>query len=244
MKKFLLILSFCLSVMCLFSQENQHYGNFSGNIIKRVSSDYLIYLPDEYSSESRELWPLLIFLHGSGERGNDLELVKKHGPPMLVNKGKKFPFIILSPQCRLKEDFDSETLFSLIEHIVKEYKVDKNKIYLTGLSMGGWATWDLAMANPDYFAAIAPVCGSVNRNYPERATELKGLPIWAFHGAADFIVPIDETANMVSILRDLGNEVKFTIYPTTGHDAWTETYNNPELYDWFLKQSLGNRMAF
>lgn len=237
MKKLVLVIATLLVTGFVFSQENQHHGNFSGNIIKRVTSDYLISLPEGYSVESREVWPLLVFLHGSGERGNEPELVKKHGPPMLIQQGKKFPFIVLSPQCPDKEDFDTETIFSLIEHIVKEYKVDQTRIYVTGLSMGGWATWDLAMSHPDYFAAIAPVCGTVNRNYPERAAELKQLPIWVFHGAADLIVPIGETANMVSILRNLGNEVRFTIYPTTSHDAWTETYNNPELYDWFLSHS-------
>jgi len=237
MRKFIAVLIFASAFAIPATPQNiQHTGNFSGTVIQRVSSDYLLYLPDEYSEASRELWPLVVFLHGSGERGNDLEKVKVNGPPKLVQEGRDFPFILLSPQCPQKQDFDTETVFSLIEHIVKEYKVDTDRIYVTGLSMGGWATWDLAMAHPDYFAAIAPICGRVNRNYPERAAEIKDLPVWVFHGAMDDIVPILDAARMVNALKNAGSSVKFTIYPTTGHDAWTETYNNPEFYDWLLKQ--------
>jgi predicted peptidase len=101
--------------------------------------------------------------------------------------------------------------------------------------MGGWATWDLAMAYPGYFAAIAPICGRIDRNYPERAAELKDMPIWVFHGAQDNIVPIQGAENMVKRLQEAGNPVKFTVYPDAGHDSWTETYNNPELYRWFME---------
>lgn len=221
------------------AQNIQHTGNFSGTLIKRVSSDYLLYLPDEYSEASRELWPMVVFLHGSGERGTNLELVKVHGPAKLIDEGKKFPFIVLSPQCPAHQDFDPETVFSLIEHILKEYHIDTDRIYVTGLSMGGSATWDLAMLHPDYFAAIAPVCGRVNRNYPNRAADLLHMPIWAFHGANDNIVPVIEQAKQIDALRDLGSKAKFTVYPTLDHDCWSETYNNPDLYEWLLKQRRG-----
>lgn len=236
MKNILLSFILLVSWNALISQNVQHSGNFSGTVIKQVGSDYLLYLPDEYSPESREMWPLLVFLHGSGERGNNLELLKVHGPPKLIEQGQDFPFIVLTPQCPDKQNFDTETLFSLIEHIVKEYHVDKDRIVVTGISMGGGATWDLAFYHPEYFAAIAPVCGVVDRNYPSRVKEIIDLPTWVFHGANDFIVPIVQSAGMVSALQELGSKVKFTIYPTAGHDSWTETYNNPELYEWFLKQ--------
>ena len=236
MKKIFLSFAFVMLCQLLISQNIQHSGNFSGTIIKQVSADYLLYLPEGYSPESREVWPLLVFLHGSGERGNDLEKLKVHGPPKHIEQGEKFPFIVLSPQCPNNQDFDTETLFSLIEHIVKEYNVDEYRIVVTGLSMGGGAAWDLAFAYPEYFAAIAPVCGVVDRNYPSRVSEIVNLPIWVFHGANDFIVPIVQSAGMVSALQELGSKVKFTIYPTAGHDSWTETYNNQEFYEWFLKQ--------
>jgi predicted peptidase len=104
--------------------------------------------------------------------------------------------------------------------------------------MGGWATWDLAMAYPGYFAAIAPVCGPVNRNYPARVNEIKHMPVWAFHGAMDDVVPILTAAKMIKLLQDNGSPARITIYPDANHDSWTETYNNPELYEWFLQQKV------
>jgi predicted peptidase len=219
------------------AQSNKHqYGNYSGSITRVVSSEYLITFPEEYTDESRELFPLLVFLHGSGERGNDTELLKVHGPLKQIDQGKKFPFIILAPQCPLNQDFDTETVFAVIEDVVNKHKVDRDRIYVTGLSMGGAATWNLAMAYPGYFAAIAPVCGYVNRNFPARAGEIKDLAAWVFHGANDDVVPIHLEAKMVSALREQGSKVKFTIYPTGNHDAWTETYNNEDLYTWLLEQ--------
>jgi predicted peptidase len=221
----------------VIAQENpQSAGSFTGMIQRPVESEYLLYLPDDYNDKPLKNWPMLVFLHGSGERGHDLEKVKVHGPPKLIELGKKFPFVVLSPQCPDSVDWDTETLYALIKHIVSEYRIDETMIWVTGLSMGGWATWDLAMAYPEYFAAIAPVCGRVNRNYPLRAADLKSLPVWVFHGAADDVVLIREQAKMVKALKACGNEARFTIYPLSGHDSWTETYDNPELYEWFLKQ--------
>lgn len=240
MKKIILsaLLLVSINIMGQNQPSNlQQPGSFKGSVSKSVSAEYLLYLPEGYSEESRELWPLLVFLHGSGERGDNLDLVKVHGPTKLIEQGRKFPFLVLSPQCPALEDFDTETIFALIDKIANDYNVDHDRIYVTGLSMGGAATWSLAMAHPDYFAAIAPVCGYVNRNYPFRAGEIKHLPVWAFHGANDEVVFIHREANMISALRELGSDVKFTIYPTANHDAWTETYNNDELYEWFMKQS-------
>lgn len=219
------------------AQQVQEKGSFSGTVQRSVSSDYLLYFPEGYNDQASGSWPLLVFLHGSGERGTDIEKVKVHGPPKLISQGRKFPFLVLSPQCRDSVDWDTETLFALISHIAGKYRIDHRRIYLTGLSMGGWATWDLAMAYPDFFAAIAPVCGRVNRNYPSRAGEIKALPVWVFHGAADDVVQIGESAKMVKALEDAGSKVRFTIYPTAGHDSWTETYNNQELYNWFLSNA-------
>lgn len=220
----------------LKAQQAQKKGSFTGTVTRQVSLDYLLYLPRDYNFKEAEQWPLLLFLHGSGERGNDLSKVEVHGPPKLIAAGRQFPFIVVSPQCPDLQDWDTEALYALVQDIVKKYRVDKKRIYVTGLSMGGWATWDLAMAYPDYFAAIAPVCGVVDRNYYRRAEELKQLPIWAFHGAADEIVPVKDAAKMIGRLQEIGGNAKITIYPAAGHDSWTETYNNQELYDWLLKQ--------
>lgn len=235
MRTFLISLVLVFSTITTPAQTVQEKGSFSGTIQREVSSDYLLYLPFGYNEPSPE-WPLLVFLHGSGERGTDIEKVKVHGPPKLIQQGKDFPFVVLSPQCPDSVDWDTETLYALIKHIASEYRIDESRIYITGLSMGGWATWDMAMAYPDYFAAIAPVCARINRNYPSRAAELINLPVWVFHGAADDVVLIGETAKMVKSLEEAGNKARFTIYPTAGHDSWTETYNNPELYEWFLSK--------
>jgi len=237
MKTNFTLLFLILATMSVLSQESpQQEGAFKGKVIHEVSLDYLLYLPDGFKENSTEKWPLLVFLHGSGERGHDLVKVKVHGPPKLIDAGKKFPFVVLSPQCPDSVDWDTEALFALINHIAKRYSIDESMVYVTGLSMGGGAAWELAMVYPGYFAAIAPVCGPVNRNFPEGACDLKDFPIWVFHGAADNVVPVLESAGMVRALKECGNDVLFTIYPLSGHDSWTETYNNPALYEWFLSK--------
>ena len=192
---------------------------------------YLLYLPEGY--DARDNWPLMIFLHGSGERGDDLELVKKHGPPKLALE-MNFPLIILSPQCRAGSRWETKPLIELIDHILSELPVNRRKIYLTGLSMGGFGTWDLAAAFPDYFAAIVPICGGGN---PSDACKMKDIPAWVFHGQDDKVVPVEKSQEMVDALKNCGGRVKFTVYPDTGHDSWTKTYANPKLYEWLLNQN-------
>lgn len=237
MKKISGLLLLMLAAIATFAQDSpQIEGKYSGGYRSGFNLSYLLYLPDDYQTETTKKFPLLVFLHGSGERGDDLSKVKVHGPPKLIDLGQKFPFVVLSPQCPASKDWDIEAVYTLIQKIASDYRIDETRVYVTGLSMGGWATWDLAMAYPGYFAAIAPICGRVNRNYPERAAELNSMAVWAFHGAADDVVPILETARMIRALRNAGNEALFSIYPTAGHDSWTETYDNPELYNWMIRQ--------
>lgn len=237
MKIRILAILMMMSALSINAQNVQLEGAFKGTVTRNVTMDYLLYLPEEFESNTDKQWPLLVFLHGSGERGNDLEKVKVHGPPKLIAQGMTMPFVVLSPQCPSDTDWDTETLFTLIKQIASRYRVDEKKVYLTGLSMGGAATWNLAMAYPYYFAAIAPVCGPVNRNYPARADDLKDLPIMAFHGAMDDVVPISGAAAMIKRLQELGSTARIVIYPDANHDSWTTTYENPELYKWFMKQT-------
>jgi predicted peptidase len=211
----------------------QQEKQFEKEVTAKVKLNYLLYLPDGYGKDDKA-WPLLLFLHGAGETGNDLSMVKKHGPPKLVDAGKSYPFIIVSPQAS-RFGWDASTLGALVDDVASKYKVDKDRLYVTGLSMGGFGTWALAAAFPDKFAAIAPICGGGD---PASARKLKNLPIWVFHGAKDRAVPLKSSETMVQALKDAGaaENVKFTIYPDAEHDSWTETYNNPELYEWFLKQ--------
>lgn len=198
-----------------------------------VELDYLLYLPDDY--EKRDNWPLLIFLHGSGERGSDLELVKKHGPPKKIGAGHKYPFIVVSPQCPKFQRWQPVVLEALLDDLIARFKVDENRIYLSGLSMGGQGTWDWAAYSPGRFAAIVPICGRASRSLADVLSE---KPIWVFHGAKDTAVPLEQSEGIVNALKKQGSDVKLTIYPEAGHDSWTETYNNPELYDWLSKQKL------
>lgn len=217
-----------------FSQEHapgrQQHKEFEKEIKVKVKLRYLLYLPPDYGTKD-QAWPLVLFLHGAGESGSDLEKVKIHGPPKLVEGGKDFPFILVSPQCPGR-GWDVAALTALLDEVVNQYKVDRQRVYLTGLSMGGFGTWALAAAHPERFAAIIPICGGGS---PARAARLKDLPIWAFHGAKDPVVPLEQSQVMVDAVNAAGGKVKFTIYPDAAHDSWTATYANPEIYQWLLQ---------
>jgi predicted peptidase len=203
-----------------------------------VDRQYLLFLPDGYNEQKS--WPMILFLHGIGERGDNLELVKKHGPPKIVEKQKDFPFIVVSPQCPEDSSWIKENnfLISLLDDIVARYKVDKDRIYLTGLSMGGYGTWSLASAYPECFAAIVPICGG---GEPSAASKLKDMPVWAFHGVQDKVVSVKKSEEMVNAINALGGNAMLTVYPDAGHDSWTKTYDNPKLYDWFLEHRISDR---
>src|SRR5579871_1870125 len=213
------------------SAGTQQGQSFEKEILVTVKLNYLLYLPKNYEQQSS--WPLLLFLHGSGESGTDLEKVKIHGPPKLIAEGKDLPFIVVSPQSARRGWF-APSLNALVDEVTEKYHVDKSRIYVTGLSMGGYGTWSLAETYPDKFAAIAPICGGGD---PAYASKLKHLPIWVFHGAKDTAVPLSRSEEMVKALEEAGSKsVNFTIYTEAEHDSWTQTYNNPEFFTWLLKQ--------
>jgi len=219
------------------SQPSKHQAHkFEAQIVKTVELNYLLYLPKEYGKDAEKKWPLILFLHGAGERGDDLNRVKVHGIPKIIEQKDDFPFIAVSPQCPQTSWWTGEvdTLKALLDEIVGKYAVDQDKIYLTGLSMGGYGSWALGIAYPDKFAAIVPICGGGD---PKRVTVLKDVPIWVFHGAKDSVVQLAESEKMVNALKEAGGDVKFTVYPDADHDSWTATYDNPELYEWLLKQT-------
>jgi predicted peptidase len=212
---------------------------FSRKITKKVECQYLLYLPADYGRSDKN-WPLIMFLHGKGERGDDLELVKKHGPPKMIAEGKPFDFIIVSPQCPNDGWWPEQTdvLISLLDEIEAKYHVDTDRVYLTGLSMGGFGTWSLAERRPQRFAAIAPICGGCEHYVADR---LKNVPVWAFHGAKDQVVPVERSKEMVEAINAAGGNAKLTIYPDAEHDSWTATYDNPQLYEWFLSHRISDR---
>ncbi|MHC4397198.1 MAG: carboxylesterase family protein [Planctomycetota bacterium] len=206
---------------------------FEKTITKTISCKYLLFLPAGYG-ENEQKWPLILFLHGAGERGDDLEKVKLHGPPKIVEKQKDFPFILVSPQCPEEKWWPNEIdmLINLLDDIVSRYNVDTERVYLTGLSMGGYGAWRLATEYPERFAAMAPICGG---GIPALADKLKDVPVWAFHGAKDDVIPLKESSDMVNALKECGGDAKLTVYPEAEHDSWTETYENDELYKWLLE---------
>ena len=208
---------------------------FSFNITFQM--EYLLFLPESYTQSTNQKFPLILFLHGAGERGSDLDSVKRHGIPKIVETNPDFPFIAVSPQCPEDSWWTSElhTINGLIEEVVEKYQVDTSRIYLTGLSMGGFGTWSLASMYPERFAAIAPVCGGGEVRQILRS--LVEMPIWTFHGQKDDVIPFSRSEEIVTALKKHGSSIKFTIYPEAGHDSWTKTYDNPELYKWFLKHS-------
>lgn len=207
-----------------------------------VRVNYLLFQPEGYEAQKQESWPLIVFLHGVGERGDmfaELDKLRVNGIPKVVEEDPSFPFIAVSPQCPqgLYWNFLIEPLDKLLDWVVENFAVDESRIYLTGLSMGGYGTWHWAAERPDRFAAIAPIAGGYHpssANGPEVCV-LKDLPIWAFHGAKDDIVLPEESINVVEQLKACGGNVRFTLYPQAGHDSWTITYANSELYQWFLK---------
>ena len=211
--------------------HRQQEKEFEADITVHVSFNYLLYLPEAYRTEGKP-WPMILFLHGSAGMGNDLEKLKTKGPPRILETKSDFPFIVVSPQSP-KRIWDVNALNALLDEIVAKHNVDKDRIYLTGLSMGGFGAWALAAAHPERFAAVVPVCGGGDTS---TAGRLKDIPHWVFHGAKDRNIPVSQSERMVRAIEAAGGNVKFTKYPSKAHDSWTQTYRNPHLYEWLLQQ--------
>ncbi len=204
--------------------------------------NYWLGLPKDYSEACK--WPLILFLHGAGERGDDLEKVKVHGVPHEVAAGRDLPFITVSPQCPKNTWWPDHgrMLMAILDEVSAKYAVDPDRIYLTGLSMGGFGSWYLGCCYPERFAAVAPICGGGmwGHGFPDRVVDLAGVPVWAFHGARDPVVPITMTVELVDRLKAVGGDVRLSVFPDAEHDAWTRVYAGDALYEWFLSNSRSN----
>lgn len=202
-----------------------------------VAVRYLLFVPKDYKPKGKK-WPLMLFLHGRGECSTDnLDLVKKHGPPKIVETKPDFPFVLISPQSPPPEKgvgraWNPEQLIQLVDHTIKNLNINPDRVYVTGLSMGGYGTWRLAAAFPDRFAAAVPICGGGDPD--QLAKPLSKIPIWAFHGAKDMTVPPKASQDIVDAVRREHGDIEFTVYPEADHDSWTATYNNQKVYDWLL----------
>lgn len=227
------VLSTLLAASSACGEESRN--TFSATITKQVGAPYLVVRPTDFDPDDK--YPLLIFLHGRGESGANLDKVKVHGPYKTVAE-LKLPLIIAAPQTPLDERWDTDMLSAWVDHLLTELPVDADRVYLTGLSLGGFGTWDLALRRPEVFAAIAPICG---HGKPSQAAKLKDLPIWAFHGAKDPVVSLKGMAEMINAIYDAGGNPRFTVYPDAEHDSWTETYSNPQFYQWLLGHRKSSR---
>lgn len=192
-------------------------------------------LPEQEGDDDPRTWPLMIFLHGSGERGDDIAKVKVHGPPKLADHDRNFPFILISPLLPAQEDWDIVKLRQILEHALDTLPVDTDRVYLTGLSRGGHATWRWGAASPARFAALAPVAGWGDAS---TACALQDVPVWAFHGDRDDVVEPEGSFAMARAIRACGGRKnRLTIYPDLGHNSWDPAYSDPALYLWLLSQS-------
>lgn len=228
MKKRTVLIAFFISIFSYSQEIKQH---FAKEVTHKLELEYILQLP----KSQKEKYPLLVFLHGSGERGTDLELVKNHSPftyPNLI----KSPVALLAPQCPENVWWNTESVYNLILEISSKYNIDKSRIYLTGLSMGGWGTWKLAEEHPELFAAIAPVCAPADRTMLIDAEKLKKLPIRIFHGALDDVVLPTESIDMFREIKKTNKNVEMTLFPNDNHNSWDSTYSNPAFYEWILAQ--------
>lgn len=248
----LLAASFCLgSFGCRTANTEPVQTGYITHTLKSKFTDtervYAMWVPPNYNEvsddadESRE-WPLMIFLHGMGERGDDIEMIIKHGPIKEAMAGREMPFLIVAPQCPKPAEGEpmmsvlwpavEEDVLNIIEDVKHRYRVDERRIYLTGLSMGGHGSFELAAEHPEMFAAVAPICGF---GRAERVDKYDGTPFWVFHGKRDRVVAHSRSVEMVEAMRAMGQNVKFTSYPDEGHDCWNVTYADPDFYAWLLE---------
>lgn len=205
---------------------------------------YLTYTPVDYSEDTTKTYPLIIYLHGGSHRGNDRNKLYGYGIPRQYKKGRNFPFIIVSPQCPTLIRWSTDNWFeNFIDEVKNKYRIDTNRVYLTGVSLGGAGTWYLAIKYPDIFAAIAPMCGFTSHiAYIDHNIEnLNNMPIWAFHAKSDISCPYEETERVVNMFNGNNTEIMLTSKPDKGHYLAEWVYRQQELYDWFLKYDKSNR---
>jgi len=212
---------------------------------EKAQLDFLLYLPDDYGKDPQQEWPLIVYLHGAPLRGSTLELLRKESLPRRLEKENNLPFIVLSPLGDGEYEFWSKdkminALFTLLEEIKTEYSVDNKRIYLTGNDMGGNGVWSIGLRYPDYFAALAPISGYFGwpPEIPENICDLKDVPVWAFHGGRDDIIPIETGQDLVDSLNTCGGNAQFSIARDMKIDVRIKIYEESELFEWLLLQTV------
>ncbi|MEO8253518.1 MAG: prolyl oligopeptidase family serine peptidase [Flavobacterium sp.] len=230
MKNFKILIIALFVSLVSFAQKEVN-GTIKTKIVSQKQLNYALHIPEN----TKEKKPLIVFLHGSGEKGNDIEKVKIHGPFKYL-KTNELDAYVLAPQSPENEYWDSEVLYQLILKIQKENNVDPNRIYLTGLSMGGWGAWNLAFAHPEMFAALVPIAGFVDRVPMIENCKIASIPIRIFHGLLDDVVDVNYSITIYKKLKTCNADIKLTIFDDANHDSWTRVYDNKEIYDWMFQQ--------
>jgi len=256
-KKLLLIIPLCVLTLCAAAVALYFTVGGGGGIDRtdmmqaEVYKDaggavlpYRLYVPSNYSAAAAE-YPLVLFLHGAGERGDNNRAQTKKNSVMQTLLSEEnlaaYSCVVIAPQCPKDQGWDTETLMGLLEYAEAAWPVDTARIYITGLSMGGYGTWDMLAAYPDYFAAAVPICGGGD---PESAALFKDVPVWAFHGAKDTVVGPERSREMVQALEEAGaKDVRYTEYPDAAHASWEPAYREAELFPWMFAQSKAQRGA-
>ncbi len=200
-------------------------------------SRYTLFLPPGYNGSNE--YPLILFLHGAGETGWDGVRPSKVGlGPAIARREDAFPFLAVFPQSTRGSwragTTDAARALAILDEVGGEFRVDAKRIHLTGISMGGYGTWSLALAHPERWASVVPICGGGD---PARASRIRDLPCWCFHGEADEVIPVEESRGMIDALRAAGGSPLYTEFPGVGHNSWDAAYAIPELFDWMLAQS-------
>jgi predicted peptidase len=229
-------------LLCLGLARSRAGGKDERGFLDRVYKDadgaeskYVVFVPHDYTGEKP--CPVILFLHGAGEtRGGKKQPVEVGIGPAIKKREKTFPFIVVIPQSHKRTwaagSADANRALAILDLVHKTYKTDPKRVYLTGLSMGGYGTWSVAAAHPERWAAIVPICGGGD---PGQAGKIKDLPCWCFHGDADKPVPVQRSRAMLKALWAAGGHPNYTEYPGVGHNSWDAAYNTEDLYPWLLK---------
>ncbi|MDX1943955.1 MAG: prolyl oligopeptidase family serine peptidase [Pirellulaceae bacterium] len=251
-RSFLLVLPLIL-FMPLVTDAADVLDRFEARVYKDEAGElpYRLLKPKDYDPNKK--YPLVVFLHGAGERGNDNKRQLVHGMADFASDAnmEKYPAFVLAPQCASGKKWcevdwgaDSHTMpekpsqglaatFAVIEQLQKELSIDPNRLYITGLSMGGYGTWDAIQRRPDLFAAAVPICGGGD---PAGAAQMKDIPIWCFHGSDDTAVKVKRSRDMIKAIESAGGKPKYTEYPGVGHNSWSRTYADPAMFAWLFSQ--------
>jgi predicted peptidase len=253
----LTVIGLCLLMSSLGRADEKETG-FLPRVHKSADGKearYVIFVPHDYRGDRP--YPLILFLHGAGEWGTDGQKQVAVGlGPAVKKREKSFPFLVIFPQSQKKtwpidvndreqlnnilatwsdQDAEGQRALAMLDEVQKQYRVDPERVYLTGLSMGGFGTWSLAASHPDRWAAIVPICGGGD---PQTADKIKDLPCWCFHGDADDAVPVNRSREMMKALWDAGGHPNYTEYPGVGHNSWDKAYDTADLYQWLSKHRL------